>query len=60
MGAHSRGGDQEADTDCRDEHSPLILDESRPQTIRYTYRVSWNVSDISVFACPSYLTSAWA
>ncbi|PPQ98606.1 hypothetical protein CVT24_003939 [Panaeolus cyanescens] len=43
----SIGGPQDAHPTCdADEHTPLILSEDSPiQTIRYTYRVTWNESD---------------
>ncbi|KII92448.1 hypothetical protein PLICRDRAFT_50826 [Plicaturopsis crispa FD-325 SS-3] len=42
----SRGGSQENDGSCETEGvQPLILSEDRPNSIRYTYRVTWNESD---------------
>ncbi|KDQ57473.1 hypothetical protein JAAARDRAFT_35185 [Jaapia argillacea MUCL 33604] len=41
----SRGGSQEGATSCTEEVPPLILSETTTNTIRYTYRVTWNESD---------------
>ncbi|KAH8828001.1 hypothetical protein DL96DRAFT_1601229 [Flagelloscypha sp. PMI_526] len=42
----SIGGQQDSGSpSCNTDSEPLILDESKKQTIRYTYRVSWNESD---------------
>ncbi|KAG7449497.1 uncharacterized protein BT62DRAFT_985108 [Guyanagaster necrorhizus] len=42
----SIGGPQEAAPTCETENvSPLILSETQSQSIRYTYRVTWNESD---------------
>ncbi|KAG5653985.1 hypothetical protein H0H81_008567 [Sphagnurus paluster] len=44
----SIGGSQTEATTCSHELStPLILSETHNQTIRYTYRVTWNESDTS-------------
>ncbi|KAF5385829.1 hypothetical protein D9615_002243 [Tricholomella constricta] len=44
----SIGGSQTEDPTCSHELSPpLILSETHNQTIRYTYRVTWNESDTS-------------
>ncbi|KAG6811532.1 hypothetical protein H0H92_006965 [Tricholoma furcatifolium] len=44
----SIGGSQtEAPTCNHDPQQPLVLSETRNQTIRYTYRVTWNESDTS-------------
>lgn len=41
----SVGGSQEGSADCEYENAPpLILSETSPNTVRYTYRVTWNVS----------------
>lgn len=46
MSFRSRGGDQTGDVSC-DSHGPsLILDENAPNTVTYTYRVTWNVSHL--------------
>jgi hypothetical protein len=46
-GLYSIGGSQTETTTCSHElTSPLILHEDQNQTIRYTYRVTWNVSGL--------------
>lgn len=40
----SRGGDQTGDVSCDARTSPLLLDQNAPNTVTYTYRVTWNVS----------------
>jgi hypothetical protein len=41
----SIGGTQTETPNCEfNEETPLILNESQSQAIRYTYRVTWNVS----------------
>lgn len=47
----SRGGLQE-DTDrldCDAQVQPLLLSETQTTTVRYTYRITWDVSTISMF-----------
>lgn len=39
----SRGGDQSGALDCDTEVAPLTLREGEVNTVRYTYRVMWNV-----------------
>ena len=41
----SHGGDQAADYDCDTavEDSSLVLNEETTNTVRYTYRVTWQV-----------------
>ncbi|KAF8829200.1 hypothetical protein HHX47_DHR3000931 [Lentinula edodes] len=42
---YSIGGDQEGPATCDTENiSPLVLSETQSQTVRYTYRVTWNAS----------------
>ena len=42
--AFSLGGDQSRSTDCdSDSVSPLTLREDGTNTVRYTYRVTWEV-----------------
>lgn len=42
---HSRGGPQADDRpDCDSDVAPLQLSETQQTTVRYTYRVTWNVS----------------
>jgi hypothetical protein len=40
----SIGGDQDATPHCEDNSDPLFLSETKTNTIRYTYRVTWNAS----------------
>jgi hypothetical protein len=40
----SIGGNQDATPHCEDDNGPLILSETTTNTIRYTYRVTWNAS----------------
>jgi transmembrane 9 superfamily protein 2/4 len=43
-GVTSIGGDQESAATCNvDLDKPLILSEDQQNTVRYTYRVTWNV-----------------
>lgn len=42
----SIGGSQDSAVTCEvDPAVPLILSEDRSQAIRYSYRVTWNVSE---------------
>jgi transmembrane 9 superfamily protein 2/4 len=41
----SIGGPQDATPHCDNTRQPLILSETQPNAIRYTYRVTWNESD---------------
>ncbi|EPQ57217.1 Nonaspanin [Gloeophyllum trabeum ATCC 11539] len=41
----SHGGPQDGPVNCEEEAPPLILSETAPNMIRYTYRVTWNESD---------------
>lgn len=44
MSPCSRGGDQTGDVSC-DAHAPLLLlDQDAPNTVTYTYRITWSVS----------------
>lgn len=40
----SHGGDQTGDVSCGPNVPPLLLDENAPNTVTYTYRVTWNES----------------
>lgn len=45
MQLRSRGGDQTGDVSCDAHAPPLLLDQDAPNTVTYTYRVTWNVSN---------------
>ena len=45
MSTRSRGGDQTGDVSCGPNAPPLLLDENAPNTVTYTYRVTWNVGN---------------
>ena len=54
----SIGGPQVGDPTCEagKDTAPLTLNEGQNQTIRYTYRVNWNVSNpISILEFTSHL-----
>jgi hypothetical protein len=45
---YSYGGDQHGSADCEgDGAPPLILYEDNTNTVRYTYRITWNVRSIT-------------
>lgn len=49
---HSRGGDQTGALDCDSEVAPLAIREGEANTVRYTYRVMWNVRPHTLYFEP--------
>jgi hypothetical protein len=47
----SHGGSQTGKLDCEDSKTPLQLDETKTNEVRYTYRITWQVSFVWSLAC---------